>query len=75
VQLYEALDRKDAAIQWTKEREAIEASTKLDNVLETASAAADRAIAAGRTQDALPHLVTLIKFEPAPAAPAPPKGK
>jgi eukaryotic-like serine/threonine-protein kinase len=64
VQLYEALDKKDEVARWTKEREAIEAPTKKAKELERTSAAADRAIAAGRTQDALVHLVALSAARP-----------
>jgi hypothetical protein len=64
VQLYEALDRKDEVARWTTEREAIEALAKKAKEQERASAAADREIAAGRTQDALVHLVALSAAKP-----------
>jgi hypothetical protein len=59
IQVYEALDKKDAIARWTREREAIESFAKQAKEQERRSAAADRQIAAGRTQDALVHLVAL----------------
>jgi serine/threonine-protein kinase len=64
VPLYEALDKKDEVARWTKEREALEALAKKVKELEQTSAAVDRAIAAGRTQDALLHLVALSGARP-----------
>ncbi|HKB42683.1 MAG TPA: tetratricopeptide repeat protein, partial [Gemmataceae bacterium] len=61
-QLCEALDKKDETKKWRAEREKYPAEQP--PAPGQTPSAADREIAAGRTQDALPHLVTQSAAQP-----------